>query len=166
MGKPVGALTYLDPVRDGWGALTARFRTQYQLDIRTCLCEMHWQDVVLLIDDLKPSWTETDENAATLLDVQNFWLELEYVKSTTTPAEAKAAERDAKSNKRKAPPLPVIRPVAYRPPAAHAAAVRRYEALLEKYENAGVDLITTEQMDAREVMKMLGLAPGDVTATN
>ncbi|QWY82293.1 tail assembly chaperone [Gordonia phage Phishy] len=164
-GKPVGALTYLDPIRDGWGALTSRFRTQYQLDIRTVLCEMHWQDVVLLIDDLKPSWTEADENAATLLDVQNFWLELEYVKATTTPAEAKAAERDAKSNKRKAPPLPVIRPIAYRPPAAHAAAVRRYEALLEKYENAGVDLVA-EQMDAREVMKMLGLAPGDVTTTN
>lgn len=165
MGKPVGALTYLDPVRDGWGALTSRFRTQYQLDIRTCLREMHWQDVVLLIDDLRPSWTEADENAATLLDLQNFWLEMEYVRSTTTPAEAKAAERDAKANHRKAPPLPVIRPVAYRPPAAHEAAVRRYEALIEKYENDGVDLVT-EQMDARAVMQMLGLDPSAVTATN
>lgn len=108
---------------------------------------MPWQDVTLLLDDLNETWTRTDENIATLVDIQNWWLEAEYVKWTTDPEEAKAASRSADPT----PPLPVLRAVAYRPPAAHAAAVERYEARRPQQPKP------SGQMDARSFGALFGL---------
>ena len=135
MGKPLGALTYLDDFRDGWGALIPRFQRQYGLNLRVLLREWPWQDVTALILDLRSSWTETDENTACLYDLANYWLELEYVKSTTSPEDAKRAAAEQKRSRKQPPPFPIIRPVAHRPEREHAAAMRRYEQLLEKYDS-------------------------------
>lgn len=135
MGKPLGALTYLAEFRDGWGALIPRFQRQYGLNLRELLRTWPWQDVAALILDLRSSWTHTDENTACLYDLANYWLELEYVKSTTSPEDAKRAAAEAKRSRKQSPPFPLIRPVAYRPPREHAAAMRRYEQLVDKYDS-------------------------------
>lgn len=135
---------------EDWGALLPRFRRQYQLDVRNCVRSMPWQDFVLLVDDLRPSWSEVDENAAVLVDVLTYWLEAEYVKWTTSPEEA---ERAAKSARKQPPPFPLIRPVAHRPPEVHAAAVARYEALVERYDKADGAAVQ-RQMTADEMIEM------------
>ncbi|MFT4127289.1 MAG: hypothetical protein QM662_13810 [Gordonia sp. (in: high G+C Gram-positive bacteria)] len=132
MGKPVGALTYLVQFRDGWGALIPRWRRQYGSHLRDDLRELAWQDVAAMVHDLGPSWTRTDENHALLVDLTNYWLEAEYVKWTTSPGEAKRAA--ARRPRKQPPPFPIVRPVAHRPPAVHAAAMRRYEALCARYD--------------------------------
>ncbi|WLP91316.1 hypothetical protein [Gordonia sp. NB41Y] len=66
-----------------------------------------------------------------MLDVLNYWLEAEYTKWTTSPDEAKRA---AARPRKQPPPMPIIRPVAHRPAPVHAAAMRRYEALVERYD--------------------------------
>lgn len=92
---------------------------------------MPWQDVVALIHDVKPSWSETDENQALVVDILNYWLEAEYVKWTTSPEEAKKV---ANQPRKQPPPFPVIRPVAHRPKPAHDAAMRRYQTLVDRYD--------------------------------
>lgn len=92
---------------------------------------MAWQDVVYLFLDLPQKWTRQDENQAQLVDIMSYWLNAEYAKWTTDPEEAKElAKRD---DKPKPPPFPIIEPVAQRPPAVHAAALKQYQELLEKY---------------------------------
>ncbi|MGB6246114.1 hypothetical protein [Gordonia sp. (in: high G+C Gram-positive bacteria)] len=134
-------------MREGWGAYLGRFRRQYHHDLREALTSMPWQDVTLLLDDLAETWTRTDENLASLVDIQNWWLEAEYVKWTTDPAEAKSASRRAGG---KVPPLPALRAVAHRPPKAHAAAVERYAARVPVDKPVG-------QMDARAFGALFGL---------
>lgn len=94
---------------------------------------MPWQDVVALIHDVKPSWSETDENQALVVDILNYWLEAEYVKWTTSPEEAKKA---ANQPRKQPPPFPIIRPVAHRPKPVHEAAMRRYQALADRYDTS------------------------------
>ena len=113
---------------------------------------MPWQVVSLMLDDLTAErWSRTDENLATLVDVQSWWLEAEYVKWTTDPAEAKAAARRSSSP---TPPLPALRAVAYRPPEAHAAAVARYAARNVTPPTPGVP---EGQLSARALAKLIGL---------
>lgn len=93
---------------------------------------------------------------ASLYDLQMYWLEAEYVKWTTSEAEAKKA---VKSHRTDPPPMPVIRPVAHRPPAAHAAAVARYDELNKKFTAPTAE---HKQMDARTLAAFLGLG-GELT---
>lgn len=102
-----------------------------------------------MLDDLaEEQWSRTDENLASLVDVQSWWLEAEYVKWTTSPEEAKAASRRSSTP---TPPLPALRAVAARPPKAHAAAVQRYAA-----RNV-VASVPEGQMTARQLAKLIGL---------
>lgn len=94
---------------------------------------MPWQDVVQLFLEIPKKWTLQDENQARVVDILSYWLNAEYIKWTTDPAEAK--ELAAKRTKEKPPPFPIIEPVADRPPAVHAAAMARYTQLLEKYHS-------------------------------
>lgn len=148
MGKPLSALTYLDQFRDGWGALIPRFQRQYGMDLRSALRGKPWQDVTALLLDLRSSWTHTDENTACLYDLANYWLELEYVKSTTSPEDAKRAAAEQKRSRKQPPPFPIIRPVAHRPAREHAEAMRRYEQLCEKYDSTAQPAESDNNHDA------------------
>lgn len=128
-------------------------RRQYGLDLRTLLRSSPWQDVVALVHDVRPSWTETDENQALTVDILHYWLEAEYVKWTTSPAEAKKAARQPR---KEPPPFPIIRPVAHRPKPVHEAAMRRYEQLVERYDtSARPDTDSTEAF-RRAMLAALG----------
>ncbi len=98
-----------------------------------------------MLTDLPSSWSHTDENVATLVDLQTYWLSAEYVKWTTDAAEAKRAA----ASREKPPPMPLIQPVARRPRAAHEAAVRRYEELRSRAEQP--DESAHRQWTAREL---------------
>ncbi|MFT3661997.1 MAG: hypothetical protein QM809_11505 [Gordonia sp. (in: high G+C Gram-positive bacteria)] len=140
-------------------------RARFGVSLRALLGSAPWQDVAaLLLDVDADQWSDTDENLATLVDLQTFWLEAEYVKWTTDPSEARRASARAKaSGAVVAPPLPVIRPVARRPPAAHAAARARYDELNARYRtDPGSTPNDGRQLPARELMARFGLNPTPV----
>ncbi|MCB1294838.1 hypothetical protein [Gordonia sp. (in: high G+C Gram-positive bacteria)] len=158
MGKRVGALTCLDAVRDGWGALIGRFRRQYGADLRELLVSLPWQDLAILVDELDSAWSDTDENTARLVDLINYQVECEHVRSTTSPAEARRAQRELAG--RAAPPVPIIRPVARRPAAVHARLMVQYEELMARHE--GAVETPAGQMDPRALLSLLHLDRSDL----
>lgn len=121
---------------------------------------MPWQDVVVMWVKLEPEWTHDDENTATVVDHLHYWLGLQYTRWTADPQDSKVVAARRKRGERP-PPMPILRPVAQRPPAAHAAALKRYEALMaENYSNptnpqqpAGRH--RTKQLPARELVHLL-----------
>lgn len=122
---------------------------------------MPWQDVILLIEDLTPSWSYEQENAAMVVDTLNYWLEAEYVKWTTSPEEAKRIA--ARSKNREAAPMPIIRPVAARPAKIHAEHMRRFEELTAEYADRPAP--QHKQMDGAELMQFLGMSPDRIRRT-
>lgn len=95
-----------------------------------------WWELTPLIENLldsltEPEWSHTDENLATLLDTLTYWLGSEYAQWTTDPEdpEVQAAREERKRSGVKPPPVPLVTPVASRPPRWAQAARDRLEAL-------------------------------------
>lgn len=96
-------------------------------------------ELAVMIDhllDAENGWSHTDENLAALVDALSYWLGSEYMGWVTDPddPEVKAARAARKRNPVKPPPVPIIPPVAQRPPHAQAAALQRLRALREAYQ--------------------------------
>jgi len=84
-------------------------------------------------------WSQDAANTADLLDLATYWLNSEYAKWTLDPDD-KAAKRERERRKRegiKPPPIPIIEPVAARPPSVAAQYRARYEQLLARYGQNG-----------------------------
>lgn len=86
-------------------------------------------------------WTYTDENLALLVDRLDYWLGSEYAGWVTDPddPEVKKARAERKKSGVKPPPVPLIIPVAKRPPKHAQAARDRVERLREHYQNPPVE---------------------------
>lgn len=120
---------------------------------------MAWQQLALHYLELPSDpqvWTMQDENAAQLLDVMSYWLNVEYTKWTTDPDEAREAA--ASGARVKQPPFPIIEPVAHRPPAVHAAAVARYEAQLSRWQESN-EPDRPEASTARDMLAQFATSP-------
>ncbi|TVS29796.1 hypothetical protein [Corynebacterium sanguinis] len=85
-------------------------------------------------------WTYTDENLANLVDHLAYWLGTEYVGWVTDPddPEVKKARAERKRSGEKPPPVPIIPPVARRPPEQAKAAHALVEQLREHFKNPAV----------------------------
>ena len=85
-------------------------------------------------------WSHTDENLANLVDHLAYWLGSEYAGWVTDPddPEVKKARAERKKSGVKPPPVPLITPVAQRPPQHAKTARERVERLREHYENPPV----------------------------
>lgn len=88
--------------------------------------------LILKLDDYE--WGYTDENIASLIDREDYWLNAEYQSWTTDPEdpEVKKAHEQRKRSGAKPPPKPIIYPIAQRP--QHAAARRAKELLAQVAE--------------------------------
>lgn len=89
---------------------------------------------VVLSEDAAP-WTHTDENLAMLIDRLDYWLLSEYGQWTYDPddPENKLARAERKKSGMKPPPVPILTPVAQRPPRQAAAARELAERMREQY---------------------------------
>lgn len=85
-------------------------------------------------------WSYTDENLAMLIDRLDYWLGSEYAQWTTDPddQEVKRARAERKRSGKKPPPVPILTPVAKRPPEQAKAARELAEQMRDYYENPPV----------------------------
>jgi hypothetical protein len=95
-------------------------------------------------------WTHYAANVAELVDMCTFWLNLEYQKSITDPDDPKVK----KAAKRKPPPIPLIAPVAHRPPSVQERYQAAFASLLEQFGSPGEETpigkrwVTSDEFDA------------------
>ncbi|ART20063.1 hypothetical protein CBE89_00010 [Corynebacterium striatum] len=77
-------------------------------------------DLAILVQKLD-EWTDLEENVARILDRLDYWLGTEYTQWTTDPEdpEIKRARAERKRAGYKAPPHPIVFPVAKRPERIH-----------------------------------------------
>lgn len=154
-GKLPGALTFLRSPR-GWSAALVKFAAA-GLDLREWVRARPWQDLVVVWEQLpRPGWSHDDENLARLVDIESYRLHVDYARWTTTPEEARAAARD----RRRPPPVPIIEPVAARPPDVHAAAVAAYEQLVARYTPAAPRRASAGSV--RGLLADIGLDPSTI----
>jgi hypothetical protein len=99
-------------------------------------------------------WSLIATNLADLVDMWSYWLRSEYSRWITDPEdpEVKKVVAERKRAGHKPPPIPMIEPVAARPPSLAEFYQRQYAELLERYgekltpgaalakDGAGVDL--------------------------
>lgn len=71
---------------------------------------LDWAEMQILLEELPPEWTPTDENIARLVDRDDFHLNGVYAGWTADPDDQDPGPRDPP------PPFPVLDPVAVRPP--------------------------------------------------
>lgn len=124
-------------------------------------------DLVELIRKLPPdsalcraesdNWGPVDENAARMLDIEAFRVELEWADRHADP-EDRELQRERALAKRdgiKPPPHPIIPPVAARPPRVAMQRWQEYHAEVEKYQlDSGPQFVTLDEFDeALEVVE-------------
>ena len=92
-------------------------------------------DLAILIDGLRPEWTNGDENLARLVDRLDYELQANYAAATTDPndPEVKRERAERRRAGQKPPPLPIIRPVAVRPQALHSLLLAQASAQIEEH---------------------------------
>lgn len=71
---------------------------------------LDWSEMQILLEDLPPAWSPTDENIARLVDRDDFHLNGVYAGWTADPDEKPTGPRPTP------PPFPILTPVAVRPP--------------------------------------------------
>ena len=71
---------------------------------------LDWAEMEILLEQLPPAWTPTDENIARLVDRDDFHLNGVYAGWTADPDTPDTGPRPTP------PPIPVLDPVAVRPP--------------------------------------------------
>lgn len=100
---------------------------------------MPYPDVAALIDDAERCDAQAardSENIAMLVDRSDFDLNFEYVSGVTDPEDPEVKRERALRAKHgiKAPPLPILAPVAKRPPEITAELIQRYQDAQKPYE--------------------------------
>lgn len=81
---------------------------------------------------------------ARLVDLVEYWLGAEYAKWTADEDEIKQARR----NRRKPPPTPLIAPVAQRPPSIQQRLNEVYEAKVSEFNvDSGPRMVSDEELD-------------------
>lgn len=89
-------------------------------------------------------WSMLASNVAELVDLMTHWLYAKHAEWTTDPEDPETKRRN-EARKRagyKPPPIPIIAPVAIRPPSLAAAYQRRYEELAAQFRDPMVDVLT------------------------
>lgn len=101
-------------------------------------------------------WTYTDENLALLVDRLDYWLSSEYTGWVTDPEdpEVKQARAERKRSGAKPPPVPIVPPVAQRPPEQAKQARELAEKLREMYMTPAAPKPGESKLDALD--KLLG----------
>lgn len=86
------------------------------------------------------AWSYTDENLALLVDRLDYWLTSEYVGWVTDPddPEEKRKREERERSGVKPPPVPIIQPVAKRPPGPAREVAQLVEAMREHYSKPAV----------------------------
>lgn len=81
------------------------------------------------------AWSNTEENLAMLVDRLAFWLDQMWGQWTIDPddPEVKRAREERKRSGQKPPPVPLVPPVAKRPPEQDAAVREQVQALKEHF---------------------------------
>jgi hypothetical protein len=102
------------------------------------------------------AWTYTDENLAMLIDRLDYWLSSEYVGWVTDPndPEEKRKSEERKRSGVKPPPVPIIPPVAKRPPDVAREVVRFNQALRDHYSTP--DVVKPGESDKDALDRILG----------
>ncbi|MDU0478393.1 hypothetical protein QVA66_03960 [Staphylococcus chromogenes] len=93
-------------------------------------------DLGILIDNLRPMWGWHEENIAKLVDRMDYWLNSEYSSWNADPddPELKAERARRKKLGIKPPPLPLLQPIAARPPHLQGELLAAYLSAREKAE--------------------------------
>lgn len=80
-------------------------------------------------------WNHLAANLAELVDLMAYWLHSEYAKWTHDPEDPEAKRREAERKRRglKPPPIPLIPPVAHRPPSVAEAYEQNYLRLVAEH---------------------------------
>lgn len=104
--------------------------------------------------EAQPEWTYTDENLALLVDRLDYWLTSEYGSWVTDPndPEVKRKRQERKQAGVKPPPIPIITPVAKRPPEQDQRAREEAKFLQTLFEKGNSP--TESKLDALD--KLLG----------
>lgn len=123
------------------------------------LIQTRGSELASLLSDGAAEWDEHKENAAQLLEVQRYALDLQWIDRTTDPndEEVKRQRAQALREGRKPPERPIIPPVALRPKALSELRVKNYEKqiALHKAQN-GPGL---KSMSRVEFEKAMGIEP-------
>ena len=92
-------------------------------------------------------------NLADMVDLLSYWLNSEYAKWTydpDDPANRRARAMEKRHGKPKPPPVPVIPPVAHRPPSVAQVYLQQYEELRAAHAPAPSrvsELVTSDDFD-------------------
>jgi hypothetical protein len=80
-------------------------------------------------------WNHLAANLADLVDLMSYWLGNEYAKWIHDPDDPETKRRDAERRRRKVkpPPMPLIPPIAHRPPSVAGQYQERYLQLLTEH---------------------------------
>lgn len=80
-------------------------------------------------------WNHLAANMADLVDLMTYWLQSEYAKWTYDPEDPdnKRAEAERRRRRIKPPPIPLVRPVAHRPPSVAQSYEKAYAQLVEQF---------------------------------
>lgn len=102
-------------------------------------------------------WNHMAANLAELVDLMSYWLQSEYARWTYDPDDPdnKRAERERKRAGIKPPPIPLVRPVAHRPPSVAGSYQHAYEQLVDQLgaglsadgEPAGTRWVSSDEFD-------------------
>lgn len=128
------------------GAVSADFRRFYRTALADAVRTWPVRDLVDAVEGLPPDsataraelgdawdWGHLAANVAELVDLHAYWLTAEYAKWTHDP-EDPANKRAARELRRvKPPPVPIIPPVAHRPPSVAAAYQARHREQVAEF---------------------------------
>lgn len=103
-------------------------------------------------------WGHMAANMAELVDLMSYWLTSEYAKWThdpDDPATKRARAMEKRRGKPKPPPVPLIPPVAHRPPSIAEKYQRSYQDLTARFASMPDKVV--EQVTSDEFDRALGL---------
>lgn len=103
-------------------------------------------------------WSRTDENLAMLIDRLDYWLTSEYSQWVTDPDDPDVKRRREESERSgvKPPPVPIITPVALRPPEWADAVRKQAESLREYFSTPEVARAQPGESKVDTIDRMLG----------
>jgi hypothetical protein len=103
---------------------------------------LDWAEMEILIEELPPAWTPTDENIARLVDRDDFHLNGVYAGWTADPDDEPTGPRPTP------PPVPVLDPVAVRPPELTEQLATANAAYLESLRSQEIEEEETAVLDS------------------
>ncbi len=103
---------------------------------------LDWVEMEILIEELPPAWTPTDENIARLVDRDDFHLNGVYAGWTADPDDEPAGARPTP------PPVPVLDPVAVRPPELTEQLAAANSAYLDSLRSREIEEEETAVLDS------------------